>query len=49
METKEWWFTFDGSFTHRSGGEGVVLYDAKVISVSLSFKLKFPCFNNEAC
>lgn len=46
METKELRLAFYRSSTHQGGGAGVVLYDPDGVSVSLSFKLEFPCSNN---
>lgn len=48
LETKEWCLTFDESSTRQGGGAGVVLYDSDGVSISLSFKLEFPCSNNVA-
>lgn len=47
-EEEKWHIACDGSFTHQGGGTGVVMYDFDGIDFSISFKLKFPCPDNEA-
>ena len=37
---------FDGSSTTNSGGPGVVFYHKREETITLSFKLEFPCSNN---
>lgn len=44
---QEWRMTFDGSSTTINGGAGVVLVSSGGACYSFSFKLDFPCTNNE--
>ena len=41
-----WTLRFDGSFTIFGGGAGVVLTREGGDTLSMSFKLDFPCSNN---
>ena len=48
-EDPEWWsLAFDGSSAEGKGGAGVVLTTKEGNEISLSYKLDFPCTNNEA-
>lgn len=38
VEAGEWHLAFDGSSAHQGGGTGVVPYDPKGTSVSMTFK-----------
>ncbi|XP_028086009.1 uncharacterized protein LOC114286987 [Camellia sinensis] len=44
----EWSLSFDGSFTSKGGGAGIVLISSNQTEVNLSYKLDFKCSNNEA-
>lgn len=48
METEKWHLAFDGCFTHRGGGPGVVLYAPDGTNISLTFKLNIFSTKNEA-
>ena len=41
-----WTLHFDGSFTTSEGGAGIVLSKSTGETVSMSFKIDFPCTNN---
>ena len=43
-----WTLHFDGSSTTSKGGVGIVLSKSTRETVSMSFKLDFPCTNNMA-
>ena len=43
-----WTLHFDGSFTTSKGGAGLVLSKSTGETVSMAFKLDFPCTNNMA-
>ena len=45
---EQWVMKFDGSSTTNSEGAGVVLYQKGEKIVTFSFKLEFPCSNNNA-
>ena len=46
-EGEEWTLEFDGSSLAKTGGAGVTLFNEKE-KLLFSFKLDFPCSNNEA-
>lgn len=45
---EQWVINFDGSSIANSGGACVVLYHKSEETITLSFKLEFPCLNNIA-